>query len=209
MNINKRFMAGLVFLVLATALILLTRSDLLSDLFGKDEAGDDLSSEPLDLLFPEVGSGELVTSLVVTNKETGETLFAESQEGQWAILKAPEGSDTGLGVDEMRLFNATIGLPAMTPTRVLDNVETLTIFKLDEPLFEITFRTTGGGEYMLQVGDTNPGGGSYYVKLPSQGDIVYLVSVYSLSPTLELLENPPYIQPTPNPDATPTGGDSS
>jgi len=197
MKQDKRLIAIGVMAVLAIALILVIR---LVD-FGKKEEETADETEQIEPLFPdELGN---VTAIEVINNETGQTFQASRGEGEsWEIVEAAEGTDTGLGIDEFRLATPLFGLPGLTPNRVLNDVERLSDFGLEDVLYTVKFETSTGMSHTLYVGAKNPGGMAYYVQIPNDPQ-VYLISSYNLEDLLTFPENPPYIQPTPDPDATP------
>jgi hypothetical protein len=196
MKQDKRLIAIGVMAVLAIALILVIR---LVD-FGKKDEETAAETEQIEPLFPgELGN---VTAVEVINNQTGQTFQASRAEGEsWEIVEAAEGTDTGLGIDEYRLSSPLYSLPGLTPKRVLNDVERLSDFGLEDVLYTVKFETNTGGSHTLYVGSKNPGGTDYYVQLPNDTQ-VYLISSYNLEDLLTFPENPPYIQPTPDPDAT-------
>jgi hypothetical protein len=203
MTLDKRLIAIGALAVLAIGLFLVARFVK----FDKDEEEDAIVEvEQVEPLFPdEFGN---VTAVQVTDNQTGQTFRANRPEGgSWEIVEAVEGSDAGLGVDEAQLSMPLYSLPGLTPTRVLNDVERLSDFGLEDVFYTISFETNIGTSHTFYVGSKNPGGDAYYVQLPNDSQ-VYLVSSYALEPLLGFVENPPYIQPTPDPNATETDTDT-
>ncbi len=161
-----------------------------------------------DPLFPEASMGEVVTFFRVTDHETGKTVAAELDDASgtatnWTITEAPQGSDTGLGVDADRILMDVWYLPTLTPTRVLSNVEALASYGLGDPRYTVEFATSGDHSYEIQVGGMNPGETAFYAQIPGS-DNVYLIPASYVQPVLDFVENPPFKTPTPDPNVTPS-----
>lgn len=199
MSPMKRLVIALVFLLFAVVIIIVVNKVDVSKIVRGEETA--VPTLPVSL-FPSSTYDE-VTRVQVKDNTTDGIFAAEKKEGVWVILEAPEDSDTGLGVDQERISNALVSVPAIQPSRTLSGIEGLAIYGLgDEAQYRIAL-TIGGQEYTLIIGSTNPGAMNYYVQLEGVSD-VYLVSTYSLDAVIELLADPPYIQPTPDPDVTPS-----
>lgn len=183
-------------------------------------------------LFPNEAAGvSSVTYVRVTNNETDVVVTLEQQEPEatpdpltatpdpfapttnWVIVEAPEGSDTGLGVDSSRITSSLWSLPSVRPMRTLSSVEALAEYGLGAaPMYTIEFRTEGGGSYELRIGSKNPGETGYYAQIPGSEN-VYLIPASSVEQVIDFVENPPYVQPstsepgtgTPAPTGEPTG----
>ncbi|MBN1309768.1 MAG: DUF4340 domain-containing protein [Anaerolineae bacterium] len=196
MTPTKRLVVALVFLLIAAGIFIVVNK---VDLGGTED--DVATPTPRALLFPDI-QGE-VTMVRVTDNTTQDVFVVEKKEEAWAILEAPEGSDTGLGVDEMRITNALTAIPGLQPSRTLTSLESLATYGLgDEAEYNIVF-TIGPDDYTLIVGSKNPGGTDYYVQLSTASN-VHLISTYSLDSIIRWLTDPPYIQPTPDPNVTPS-----
>ena len=83
----------------------------------------------------------------------------------------------------------------------MNDVERLSDFGLEDVLYTVRFETNIGSSHTLYIGSKNPGGDAYYVQIPNDSQI-YLISSFNLEDLLTFPENPPYIQPTPDPEAT-------
>ncbi len=79
-------------------------------------------------------------------------------------------------------------------------IPVLAAFKLDNPLYTLTL-TINTNILTLQIGSQNPDGTDYYVQR-ADGKDVYLIGNYNLQPFIDFITDPPYVQPTPNPNAT-------
>lgn len=202
MSPTKRLVIALVFLVIAAAIFVAVNKGIIG------QVGEETPvPTPRSPIFSVDPTAE-VTRVQVKDNETGSSVVAEKKDGKWAVLEAPEKSDTGLGVDEARISNALAIMPSLMPSRTISGIEALATYGLgDKAKYTVTM-LIGDKEYTLIIGSKNPGASDYYVQLPGFSD-VYLISTYSLDPVIELLSKPPYIQPTldPNvtPSATPTG----
>lgn len=192
---TKRLIVAAVFLALAAALFLIVKFVL-----PGGEAEESTTAEVPDQLFPEAVDKQVV-SVQVTNNETGEVFSAQLEDDVWTITQAREGADTGLGVNQGSITNQTYFLPLLRPTRVLDQIESLAPFGLDSAQYTVQFTLDDGSQYTLDIGAKNPDGSSYYVKLPGDPN-VYLIAVYNLETLLGFVEEPPYVQPTPDMTAT-------
>lgn len=198
MTPTKRLTIALVFVAIAAVIFVVVKN--VDFTGGGEETGTPTSIAPL---FPDAQSGDL-TKLQVKENATGKVVAVEKQgDGTWTILKAPAGSDTGLGVDQERITNAISLLPTAQPSRILTEIEELTIYGLGDATKYTIDLTIGGKNYTLSVGSKNPGDLDYYVQKPDSPDL-YLISTFYLDPIIELLTTPPYIQPTPNPNVTPS-----
>ncbi len=210
MNRNQRLTATLIIGLIAVALVLVVILALNRDEEVDGGEGAETTDEAPGQLFPEAGFDESVTRVRVVDNESGVAITAllDPETLTWSIDGAPEGSDTGLGVDGDRIMQAVFSLPTLTPSRVLTEIESLGTYGLEEAAYRIEFTTTAGRSYTLDIGAANPGGAAYYVRIPDSPD-VYLIPVYNLDPVLGWLETPPFLQPTPDPNATPTAEESS
>ncbi|MBN1430220.1 MAG: DUF4340 domain-containing protein [Anaerolineae bacterium] len=197
MSPTKRLTVALVFLLIAIAILFAVKQ---FDIGGEKEG--DATATPYTLLFPNA-QGEEVTRVQVKDNSSQDTFVAEKKDEVWTILEAPEGSDTGLGIDEMRITNALTSIPSIQPSRTLSGLENLATYGLGDAAQYSIALTIGGEQYNLTVGSKNPGSTDYYIQLSSSGDI-YLVGTYNLESVIQLLTEPPYIQPTPDPNATPS-----
>jgi hypothetical protein len=192
----KRLIVAFVFLVVAAGLFFAIKQ------FNIGSEETDATPTPAALLFPDAQAGT-VTKVQVKDNTTQDIFAAENKDGKWTILTAPKGSDTGLGVDESRITNALASIPSIQPTRSLTGIESLATYGLGDTSKYIIALTISGRDYTLTVGSKNPGDSDYYVQLSNVSDI-YLVGTYYLDSVIELLTQPPYIQPTPDPNVTPT-----
>jgi hypothetical protein len=220
MKPQQRLIFAGVILALGLALFFGVRS--LNEKRADEEAEevDPLAEELPEPLFPVlVASFDVVESFRVTDNSTGAVFAAETRlvevgppelpegfptpeateegpfyESQWFVLEAPEGSDTGLGVDNDLIAGSVASLPTITPTRTLTDVETLIGFGLESPAYRVEFTTTSGDVYSFTVGSLNPGGTAYYLQV-GQNPAVHLVSSFNLDTLLNFPTEPPYIQP--------------
>jgi hypothetical protein len=133
----------------------------------------------------------------ITVRDNKSTLSAEvvHEGGVWRITEPFE-----LEADQARLDSLAASVAELTSHRTIPKEQTdLTAFDLAQPPFTVAIGLKDGKEEILQVGDKNPDGGSYYVQ--HQGDAaVYLVYTYSIDDLKRLITEPPR-----EPTATPTG----
>ena len=143
-----------------------------------------------------------ITQISIVDNSNNATFAATIQDdGSWAITKADRKKDTGLGVDQLRLSNAISVLPGMIPAAAF-SADDLSAFGLDKPAYTLTL-TVGGKEVVIQIGSLNPDETNFYV-LSSGSTEVTLVGSYNLNPLIGFITDPPYVQPTPDPNATPS-----
>ena len=201
MERDKRLTSTLVIGVIAVALV--AAFLIVSNKDAGGGATGDTTPTP-DALFPQE-SVTTVTHFRVTDQSSGDVLEATlSADGsEWVINDAPEGSDTGLGVDYATISQAVTSLTTLRPTRTLSEIESMATYGLDQAAYTIEFNTSGGGSHTLEIGDQDPGGASYYITADGSPN-VNLVSSFSIDPTLNLVKTPPYIQPTATPGPSPT-----
>lgn len=201
MSVRGRLVAGLVFLVLGMAVLVVVWRGLP----GGEEASEDGIPTAVPVLFPDAADG-VVTAIEVVDHTAGETFAAGTEDGEaWAITQAPAGADLTYGADSARLMGTLIGLPGVRPVRTLTGVDDLAEYGLGDPQYTITFTTApDGGEHTLFVGAKNPTGESYYTRLTdtlTSGEPVHLISSFTLDPVLAFLTEPPVLLPTPTPPA--------
>jgi hypothetical protein len=207
---RNRLIATAVLLVLVAAAIAVIN---LVDLSGTENEPTP-TSDVLPALFPDANYG-VVDQVTVTDNATGAVLSAHLAPSEewvndnetWIIDEAPEGANTGLGINHDQINGATLSLAGMTPTRLLEGVPDLAEFGLDNPAYTLSFEIVeNDAVYTLSVGSATPTGSSYYVQ-PADGiaDAVYIMPDYVLAAALDLVNSPPYLQATPEPTAETSG----
>jgi hypothetical protein len=201
MSPTRRLWIALGFGVVAIALFVLVRQGAV----GGDEEPTP-TQQPT--FFDNVTSAD-ITKIVVINTTNRKSLVTQIQkDGTWGILKAPQGADTGLGIDQTRITTAMSSIPFIVPSRSLSDIEALGTYGLDaDGAFEIEL-TIRGQAYTLIIGDKNANESDYYVRRLDKPGVVYLIPTYNLDPLIEFIGSPPFIQPTatPGPSPTPTPG---
>jgi hypothetical protein len=212
MNLDKRITGAIVLLVLATAVILIAVFALDDgDGASATDPNDPFAIEPVDedVELPEpLFPGEdfaIVQTFSVISTETGDTLTATLNDDMlsWTLDTVPEGADITLVADDARLGAVGYTLPDFTPTRTLDNPGDLARFGLINPLYTITFILDNGNEHTMVVGSKAPASSAYYVQADGEEDVVHLLAATSLDPALNLVTDPPLLEPTPTPEGTP------
>ena len=78
----------------------------------------------------------------------------------------------------------------------------LASYGLDSPTMDIAIKTLYDTEWILLIGDQNPGGSLHYV-MEKNGKTVYMISSNVVDAVRSLVSNPPY-RPTPTPMASST-----
>ena len=210
MNPNRRLTIALVFLALAVGLFLIVQ---FVDFGGSEEEPEDLLAEQPAPLFPgSEFSGVSYARIVDNESGTAFAVTLNEEEFTWEVEESPppaEGEEEGeteveLVPDAPRIGSALMQLPSLRPSRVLNQVEALSVYGLgDDARYTIEFTTTEGESYTLYIGATNPAGTSYYVQIPGSEE-VYLVSRFALDELIGFLEVPPFTEPTPTPSPEPT-----
>jgi hypothetical protein len=207
---NRLIATGVLALLVVGAVLLVTQVDL------SGSANEPTpTSSILPALFPDIESS-VVDEFAITNNSSGDAFavhLAPSEEWEndsptWIVDKAPEGADTGLGVNHDQIGGASLSLASMKPTRALENISDLAEFGLDNPAYTLTFSVIENDDtYTLQIGRPSPGGTGYYVQpggVPA--DTIYIIPDFAVSPVINMLTASPYLQPTPEPTAE---GDNS
>ncbi len=202
MNTRNRLIAGLVFALLAVSLIVVALK-VLGDEGTESEAELVPTSEAAEPLFPDA-EGKVVNFVQVVDNQTGQTFAAGTEDGfNWTVEQAPEGFDTAWPVDSTTITSAVVYLADLTPQRILDGVEALAPYGLDNVRYTVNFRVMDGGEFTLYVGSPNPTNTAYYVRLTetdNPASDIYLVAAYYMDQVIEFLTSPPLIQPSPTPE---------
>lgn len=196
---RQRLIALGVFAVIIVGLIVLLLT-VFEENGVEEEADAPISTR--DLLLEEM-LGDTVAAFTVTHNSTGESLEAALLGADWGVVSAPEGVDDDLPVDTARLSNAAGTLLSLGPLRTLEDVDDLVQFGLDPPAYTITFETTLAREQTLHVGNINPAETMRYVQVEGD-DRVFLVNHFSMSSVTDLVNDPPYVIPTPDPTAAET-----
>lgn len=201
MQTRNRLIAGAIFLLLAAALIIISqRVD-----FGRGRETDTLPAG-LEPLFPEA-QDQVAIAVRITDNEAGRTFAASSEDGEtWVIEESPAEIDPALVVDNARLRRVLAGLPSLTPNRILSEIEALAPYGLDNVHYTVSFRVTSGGEYTFYVGSPNPTHTGYYARLTENVGLateVYLLPSYTIDQLIDLLDNPPLVEPTSTPEPSP------
>ena len=201
MQTRNRLIAGAVFLLLAAALIIISQRVDFSR--GRETATPPAGLEPL---FPEA-QDEAAIAIRITDNETGGVFAASSEDGEtWVIEESPAETDPALVVDSARLRGVLAALPSLTPSRILSEVEALAPYGLDNVHYTISFRVTSGEEYTFYVGSPNPTHTGYYARLTEDVGLateVYLLPSYIIDQLVDLLDNPPLVEPTATPEPSP------
>jgi uncharacterized protein DUF4340 len=197
MSPTRRLWVALGFGVVAVALFVLVRQ-------GVVGGSPDATPTPQATFFENVTATD-ITKVVVIDTTTRKTLVAQMQkDGTWGILKAPQGADTGLGIDQARITNALASVPFIVPSRTLSDIESLGTYGLDaDGTYEIEF-TIKGKVYTLIIGNKNANQSDYYVRRLDKPSQVYLIGTYNLDALIDFVSKPPFIQPTATPGPSPT-----
>jgi hypothetical protein len=157
----------------------------------------------------EVGEAYLITaeegtpSSIRIESKSGETVeIARGEDNAWALTQPIEAkAEQGA---------AEAAATQVTTMRIIDTVPDVdpNIVGLEDPVYVLTVKFTGGGERTVDVGVITPTESGYYVR-DAAGKIV-IVSRSAIDALLGLLTNPPYLETlTPAPPSPETAAPAS
>ena len=127
-----------------------------------------------------------------------ESITVERQDVGWMIA-----GDSPEPAGETKVNQALNQLTSLRPTKILDDVQNVADFGLEEPAWTVTLTPNSGDPVIYHVGDENPRGTSRYLQVDGDAAI-RLVPKSSVENVQTWLEEPPYPPtPTPEPTATP------
>lgn len=92
------------------------------------------------------------------------------EEGQWKLER-----DKTFPVDNSKILASVTQLAPLQAVRILENVEDVSEYGLDEPQNVITLVDASGQETKVTIGDTNSGTGNDYLMLGEDETVVYTV----------------------------------
>jgi hypothetical protein len=134
----------------------------------------------------------IVKNIEVT-RLNGEPVRLERKDNTWVLTKPFETeADAGLAeaaasqISALQINQEITGNPSD--------------YGFDEPLAIITIEFENGNKNTLEVGDANPIGTGYFVRLDNEN--IFLVSLSGIDSLLTLADFPPYLN-TPTPTSTP------
>jgi hypothetical protein len=118
-------------------------------------------------------------------------------DGIWLIDQAePVEADP----DQIQRAVALVARAEAERTLTGEDAGELADFGLESPSIDVTLKTSDDEEWVLLIGDQNPGKSLYYV-MEKSGDAVYMVSSSVVDTVRALISDPPY-RPTPTPMAS-------
>jgi Domain of unknown function (DUF4340) len=116
----------------------------------------------------------------------------------WRMVEPEE-----VAADGSRVEWAVTALVSPRPQGILAMPDDLAAFGLADPSHKVTIYLAGNVARSLEVGRISPAGGVFYVLVPGTDGIV-LLSEYSISDVLSLVDEVPYaLTPTPEPTSPP------
>ncbi len=123
----------------------------------------------------------------------------KTKDDKWEMLAPRPGPADGERVGRVlrELVNAS-------PKRVITGTLQLGDFGLDKPAWYITLRGKDNEVHTLEVGNKNPNGLYYYVRL-DKGKKVYMLSAIAVDDVTDMVSSPPLQKPTPVATPTSTG----
>lgn len=138
-------------------------------------------------------ASNIVTSIEVT-RIAGEPVRLERKENIWVLTK-PFETEANTGLVEA----AASQIAALKINQEIDGNPS--DYGFDEPAAIITIEFENGDKNILEIGDANPIGTGYFVRLDNAK--ILLVSLSGIDSLLTLADFPPYLN-TPTPTVTPT-----
>lgn len=151
-------------------------------------------------LFPDVEETSIVRWEIRDNTTEDLTILEKDDEDIWSITEttSPLTGD----VDQTEVVGSLgnlVDLEYLTSFPVDDN---LADFGLTEPATTFTIVTADESEYTLQIGDQNPDGSGYYVRVGGQDETIFrTASAFEITNLQALAAAPPYVAtPTPTPE---------
>jgi hypothetical protein len=143
--------------------------------------------------FLPVFAGNDFGSLRIASS-TGSSVSLVREDGQWFLVEPG-----GLPGDPARLAAVSSWLSSMTVIATLDGEVDPRELGLAPPVHLLTLGAVDGSTVEIHLGDATPTGGGTYARL-TDGPILVL-SQAAVAPLLDLLANPPVLEPAPTPEA--------
>lgn len=143
-------------------------------------------------------TADTVLAVEITDRVLNQTVRfgRDSNAASWEV-SAPEARPA----DQLQAASAVAGLANLSYSTILTQTTDLTGFGVLSPTVQITLTTTGG-QRRIDIGDLAPLGGERYAAVDGQPP-AYTINQTALDPILALLDAPPYLAPTADPNATP------
>ncbi len=143
-------------------------------------------------------SDQDILGLKVTTAE-GKSVELKREAGQpWTMV-----SPASQAVDDTRVESLVTELSQLKASRALTQTSNLAEYGLITSTFTADITLTGGITHTLLVGETNPGGSSYYALADGKQTPVYLIYSSNIDELQRLVTEPPY-PPTPAPTTLPS-----
>ena len=137
-----------------------------------------------------------IEALVITDLETDERIRARRDpEVGWRLVE-PEAEMANVA----RIERAVTSLQLIEPVQRLE-AEELAPYGLDEPRYRIRLSLRDGTNRALQIGSQAPTGDVYYARLGETKEVLLLRNS-TIQTSIDLLEVPPVVTPTPDVTAT-------
>jgi Domain of unknown function (DUF4340) len=143
-------------------------------------------------------SGQDILGLKVTTADSKSVELKREAGQPWAMV-----SPASQGVDETRVNSLVDQLARLTASRALTQTNNLAEYGLITGTLTANITLTGGVTHTLLVGETNPGGSSYYALADGKQTPVYLIYSSDVDGLQRLVTQPPY-PPTPMPTTLPS-----
>ena len=129
--------------------------------------------DPKDLIYVYKNDKETLASIIVRPKN-GTPTRLNQKNGEWTVdISYPEED---LVKSTVRAAGAT-ALQMIADRIIEENPQDLSVYGLDSPSIQVDFISADGTKTTFDVGNRNPAGNKYYVKMAG-GNTVYLVIAF-------------------------------
>lgn len=144
----------------------------------QEKAAEEENENKVTDVFSEESSNITKLKFIVDKTE----VVFEKKDDTW--IKEDEAE---FPVDQDVLSDAAVSISSVTSDRVLEKVEDLSQYGLDNPSNTITVTTDNGDETILKIGSENESVNQYYVEKGDDKDTVYLVDATTIDPFMNSL----------------------
>ncbi len=138
------------------------------------------------------------TGFTFTSEATGDVVEITRSEDNTSWVYTQNGEELDVQQEFLQiLLNSFSTISGIQQSDVTD----LASLGLDTPAYTFEARTVDGTSYTLQLGDQDPTGAIYY-GLVDEFDPVVLIDANSVVLLVDMLANPPILEPEMTPEAT-------
>lgn len=206
MNRQRMIQLGALVFVFVALLVLVQVTDA-----PQDEAAGTPTGEPVQTLL-DLDPQQIQLIRVQRVEDGAATILEKDDAGEWVIgstvayreVPAPDGTMRELPTHQSA---ADVVAIAVDTIRLLEDFESdresgdVEGFCLSpEPVHKIRVEMADGTEHHIEVGCTNPQKTGYYIALRGEPEIS-LAQKSAVDALLSIVDEPPYLEPTPTPEA--------